>query len=412
MTDTSREACMNRDAADPLAAMRDRFVLPDGTIYLDGNSLGVLPKAVPARLTQVVGEEWGRDLIRSWNTADWINLPARVGAKIARLIGARDSEVVAADSTSVNLFKLLTAAVRLRPGRRVILSETGNFPTDLYVAQGVESLFDGVELRTVDGDAIAGAIDDSVAVVFLTHVDFRSGRIHDMAGVTAAAHAAGALMLWDLAHSAGALPVDLNGCGADLAVGCGYKYLNGGPGAPAFLYVAEALQDTIRQPLSGWMGHSDPFAFVTDYAPAGGIRRNLCGTPPVLAMAALDAALDAWDGIDMAAVRAKSVALCDLFIELVEERCAGAGLRLASPRDADRRGSQVSFRHAEGYAVMQALIDRGVIGDFRSPDLLRFGFTPLYLRYIDVWDAVDALADILASGSWNRDSYKRRAAVT
>lgn len=408
----SRQACLDRDAADPLAPWRDRFSLPAGTIYLDGNSLGVLPTAVPARIADVIAREWGDDLIRSWNTAGWIDLPARVGAKIARLIGARDHEVIAADSTSVNLFKLLTAALRLRPGRTVILSETGNFPTDLYVGQGAAGLFDGVALRHVDAEAIAGAIDETVAVVSLTHVDFRSGRLHDMAAITEAAHAAGALMLWDLAHSAGALPVDLNGCGADLAVGCGYKYLNGGPGAPAFLYVAEALQDAIDQPLSGWMGHSDPFAFVPDYAPAGGIRRNLCGTPPVLAMAALDTALDVWDDVDLTTLRAKSIALGDLFIALVEDRCAGQGLTLASPRDGQRRGSQVSFRHPEGYAVMQALIDRGVIGDFRSPDLLRFGFTPLYLRYTEVWDAVDILADILTTGAWDRDDFKRRAAVT
>lgn len=413
MTDrSSREACIYSDTTDPLAPCRDRFDLPDGILYLDGNSLGVLPKAVPERIGRVIAEEWGRGLIRSWNTADWINLPARVGAKIARLIGARADEVVAADSTSVNLFKLLTAALRLRPGRKVILSETGNFPTDLYVAQGAAGLFDGVELRHVDGDAIVDAIDENVAVVSLTHVDFRSGRLHDMAAVTAAAHEAGALILWDLAHSAGALPVDLNGCGADLAVGCGYKYLNGGPGAPAFLYVAEALQDAVDQPLSGWMGHADPFAFVPDYAPAGGIRRTLCGTPPVLAMAALDTALDVWDGVDLAALRAKSMALGDLFIALVEERCAGHDLTLASPRRAEERGSQVSFRHPEGYAVMQALIARGVIGDFRSPDLLRFGFTPLYLRYADVWDAVDILADILATAAWDRDDFKHRAAVT
>ncbi len=412
MTEPSREDCLTRDAADPLAHHRAQFDLPDGTIYLDGNSLGVLPKSVPERIERVIRQEWGRDLIRSWNTADWYTLPARVGGKIARLIGARAHEVVAADSTSVNLFKLLTAAVRLRPGRRVILSESGNFPTDLYVSQGVSGLFDGIELRTADKADIAGAIDDDVAVVSLTHVDFRSGQMHDMATVTEAAHEAGALMLWDLAHSAGALPVDLNGCGADLAVGCGYKYLNGGPGAPAFLYVAEALQAAIDQPLSGWMGHSDPFAFVTDYAPADGIRRNLCGTPPVLAMAALDAALDVWDRVDLQALRDKSVAMCDVFIQLVERRCDGLGLTLASPRDSEMRGSQVSFRHAEGYAVMQALIDRGVIGDFRSPDLLRFGFTPLYLRYVDVWDAVDILTDILSTGSWNQDAYKRRAAVT
>jgi kynureninase len=408
-----REHCEELDRRDPLAAFRDRFLLPEGVLYLDGNSLGPLPKAVPARLREVVEREWGQGLIRSWNTAHWINLPQRVGDKIAPLIGAGPGEVVAADSTSVNLFKLLCAALAVAPERRVILSEAGNFPTDLYVAEGVRDLLArGHELRLVEAGELERAIDEEVAVLMLTHVDFRSGFRHDLPALTAAAHSKGALALWDLSHSAGAMPIALGAAGADLAVGCGYKYLNGGPGAPAFLYVRRELQDRIRSPLSGWMGHREPFAFATSYAPAAGIGRNLCGTPPVLAMAALDAALDLWAEVDLDAVRAKSEALAALFIAAVEERCGDLGVMLASPRAAAQRGSQVSFRHGEGYAVMQALIARGVIGDFRAPDLIRFGFTPLYQRHVDIFDAALALAEILREELWNRPEFQRRAAVT
>lgn len=408
-----REQCEELDRRDPLAAFRERFLLPDGVRYLDGNSLGPLPKAVPLRLREVVEQEWGQGLIRSWNAAHWIDLPQRVGDKIAPLIGAGPGEVVAADSTSVNLFKLLCAALAIAPGRRVILSEAGNFPTDLYVAEGVRDLLArGHELRLVETGGLVDALDENVAVMMLTHVDFRSGYRHDMAALTAAARRKGALTLWDLSHSAGAMPVALGDAGADLAVGCGYKYLNGGPGAPAFLYVRRDLQDRIRPPLSGWMGHREPFAFTAGYAPAGGILRNLCGTPPVLAMAALDAALDLWTEVDLDAVRAKSVALAELFIAAVEERCGGLGVTLASPRSAAQRGSQVSFRHGQGYAVMQAMIARGIIGDFRAPDLMRFGFTPLYLRHVDVFEGALALTDILREGLWNRPEYQGRAAVT
>jgi len=408
-----RKQCEALDRRDPLAGFRERFLLPEGIIYLDGNSLGALPKAVPARLRAVVEREWGEGLIRSWNAAQWIELPRRVGDKIAPLIGARAGEVVAADSTSVNLFKLLCAGLEIASRRRVILSEQGNFPTDLYVAEGVRDLLrQGHELRLVEREDLLAALDETVAVLMLTQVDFRSGYRHDMAGLTAAAHRKGALTLWDLSHSAGAMPVDLESFGADLAVGCGYKYLNGGPGAPAYLYVRRTLQDRVRSPLSGWMGHQQPFAFTAEYAPAEGIARNLCGTPPVLAMASLDAALDLWAEVDMSVLRAKSVALSELLIATVEERCAGLGLALASPREAEHRGSQVSFRHEQGYAVMQALIAAGVIGDFRAPDLIRFGLTPLYLRYVDIYDAALALAEILRERHWNRPEYLRRAAVT
>lgn len=410
----TREDCLALDAADPLAGLRDEFLLPDGVIYLDGNSLGPLAKRVRDRLAECAIREWGDGLIRSWTAAGWIDLPAHVGAKVARIVGADAEGVVATDSTSVNLFKLLAAALTLRPDRRVIVSERGNFPTDLYMAEGLATLLDrGHELRLVDSDAeLEAAVGRDVAVLMLTHVDYRSGRMHDMARLTALAHRHGALTIWDLAHSVGAVPVDLAADDADFAVGCGYKYLNGGPGAPAFLYVAPRHREAARQPLSGWFGHAAPFAFEPAFRPRPDMAKFLTGTPPVLSLAALDAALDLWQGIDMAEVREKSVRLSELFIALVEERCAGHDLALASPREAARRGSQVSFAHPAGYAAMQALIARGVIGDFRAPDLLRFGFTPLYTRHADVWDAVAVLADILATRSWDRPEYHVRAAVT
>lgn len=400
------------DAADPLAACRARFILPDGVIYLDGNSLGALPRTTPGRLERVVRQEWGEGLIRSWNGAGWIDLPQRVGDKIGRLVGAAPGQVVVADSTSVNLFKALAGAVRLRPGRPVVLSERGNFPTDLYIAQGLGEMLGGIELRLVGREEIPAAIDERTAVVMLTHVDYRSGAMHDMAAVTRAARDAGALMLWDLAHSAGAVPLDLDGCGVDLAVGCGYKYLNGGPGAPAFLHVASRHQEAFRQPLTGWMGHAAPFTFDTVYEPAPGIRRALCGTPAVLALAALEAGVDELLAVDMADVRRKSVAMTGLFRRLLDRECAGFGLAPVGPDDPERCGSQVSVRHPQGYAVMQALIARSVIGDFRAPDIMRFGFAPLYLRFADVRDAVLTLKDVLATGAWDRPEFQRRAAVT
>lgn len=413
MTRLARADLLALDAADPLAPAREQFTLPDGIIYLDGNSLGALPRATPKRLAEAALNEWGRDLIRSWNAHGWIDLPRRIGDKIARVICAGPGEVVVADSTSINLFKVLAAALNLNPGRRVILSERDNFPTDLYMAQGLTTLLGGRhELRLVDGDEIAGAIGEDTAVVMLTHVNYKSGAMHDMAAITSAAHARGALMLWDLAHSAGAVPVDLNGCGADFAVGCGYKYLNGGPGAPAFVWVNKKHQERFVQPLSGWLGHASPFAFETDYRPAAGVARYVCGTPPVLSMIALECGVDMFQDLDLAALRRKSMALTDLFIRLVEQECDGFGLSLLSPRAAERRGSQVSLRHAEGYPIMQALIARGIIGDFRAPDILRFGFAPLYVRFADLWDAVAALRDILSSRAWDKPEFHVRAAVT
>jgi kynureninase len=422
----TREDCVARDAADPLAAHRNAFALPDGVIYLDGNSLGPLPRATPARLREVVDREWGEGLVRSWNTAGWIDAPRRIGARIARLVGASANELICADSTSVNLFKVLAAALALQTARpqvstnerRVILSERGNFPTDLYIAQGLADLLGGRHaLKLVEFDEVAAAIDERVAVLMLTHVNYRTGAMHDMAALTRRAHDAGALVIWDLAHSAGAVPVDLNAAGADFAVGCGYKYLNGGPGAPAFVFVAErhlaALADrTFAQPLSGWIGHRAPFDFVSDYAPARGIDRFAVGTPSILALAALHCGVDTVLAAGIDALRAKSVALTELFIALIEQRCAGLGLALATPRDPQRRGSQVSFAHEHAWPVMQALIARGVIGDFRAPDILRFGFAPLYVRFVDVWDAVEALREVLANRAWDRPEFRRRKTVT
>jgi kynureninase len=385
---------------------------------------------VADRVAGVVTAQWGTGLIGSWNSAGWIGLHRSVGAKIGRLVGAQEGEVIAADSTSVNLFKLLVAAHRMRPERRVILTERGNFPTDGYIVDSVARMCglevlrvdpdrvlptigaEGPEIPDTDGSPLGATRPEDIAVVVLTHVDYRTGRMHDLPTVTRAAQSAGALMLWDLAHSAGAVPVDLTGAGADLAVGCSYKYLNGGPGAPAFAFVARRLQDELDQPLTGWLGHQAPFALEPTYRPAVGIDRAQCGTPPVLSLAALDAALDAFDGVSMRELRAKSLSLTELFIALVDARVGSYGIELASPRDGEHRGSQVSVRHPHAYEIVQALIARGVVGDFRAPDLARFGFAPLYLRHVDVWDAVEHLLAVVADEEFRRPEHGVRFAVT
>jgi kynureninase len=436
----SRDDCVRRDSADALAPLREQFMLPEGAIYVDGNSLGALPRATPARVAAAVQQEWGDGLIRSWNDAGWITLPQRVGDRIGALIGAQPGETVAADSTSVNLFKVLSAAARIvgadSPGRRVIVSERQNFPTDLYIAEGLCRDL-GWSLELLEPPAIAerlsGGGGADVAILMLTQVNYRTGALHDMGAMTALAHAAGALAVWDLAHSAGALPVDLHGAGADFAIGCGYKFLNGGPGAPAFVWAHPRHAERFWQPLSGWMGHAAPFAFQPGYQPAPGIARFLCGTPAVLSLTALECGVETLHAADalggMAALREKAVALTELFIALVDERCAALGLALASPRDARLRGSQVSLTHAgadgagHGYAIMQALIARGVIGDFRAgtaadahgpalPDILRFGFTPLYLRFVDVYDAVEHLVQVLRRQEYREARFNGRSAVT
>ncbi len=392
-------------------ATRAMFYIPEGVVYLDGNSLGPMPLAAAARVARTVTDEWGGLLIRGWNEAGWMDLPARVGDRIGRLIGAPAGTVVTGDTLSIKVYQALASAAALRPDRRVILSDTGNFPSDLYMADGLcRTLGDGWRLVTVAPEDVADAIDASVAVLMLTEVDYRTGRLHDMAALTARAHTAGALTVWDLAHSAGALPVDVTAAGADFAVGCTYKYLNSGPGGPAFIHVAPRLAEAARPALSGWLGHEAPFAFDLDYRPGRGIERMRVGTPPILQLAALDAAMDVWEGVSMADVRARSIALSQAFIAGVEAACPA--LTLASPRDPAARGSQVSFRHPEGYAIMQALIARGVIGDFRAPDILRFGFTPLYIGEAEVARAVAVLAEVMATGAWDRPDYRRRAKVT
>jgi kynureninase len=398
------------DRTDPLAALRDGFSLPEGVIYLDGNSLGPLQHAVQSRMAGVVAVEWGHGLIRSWNTHDWLDLPAKVGAKIAPLIGAPAGAVTVADSTSVNIFKLLAAALAARPDRKIIVTEAGNFPTDLYMAGGIARLLNaGHEVRIAAHDDLPAAIRDDVAIVLLTEVDYRSGRRHDMARMTAHIHKAGALVIWDLCHSAGAFPVDLTSAKADFAVGCGYKYLNGGPGAPAFVYVAPQHLPHLRQPLTGWMGHASPFTFDDTYQPAPSVEAMRVGTPPVLGMSALDAALDVFAKADLGALKQKADRMFDIFASEMEATCPQ--LEIITPRDPAQRGNQIALRFGEAYAVMQALIARGVIGDFRTPDIIRIGFAPLYVRYEDVVRAAHILAGIMRDESWNRAEFMVRAKV-
>jgi kynureninase len=402
------------DASDPLRGMRDRFVLPEGVIYLDGNSLGAASKAVFGELEKAAREEWGQDLIRAWNKDGWFEMPLELGDRIGRLIGAAPGQTVVADTTSINIYKALHAALGLRPDRSVIVAEGNSFPTDLYMAEGVASTRPGTNLRLegVDAPNIEDLIDEKVGVILVNHVNYKSGELRDMAALTRKAHEAGTLVVWDLCHTAGAMPVDLDGSNADFAIGCTYKYLNGGPGAPAFIYVATRHLAEAHQPLSGWWGHARPFAFEQGFDASSGIRRFQCGTQPILSLRALKSALDIWADVDMQALRAKSIALTDLFIQLVESRCAGHGLTLESPRDASRRGSQVSFEHDNAYPIMQALIERGVIGDFRAPATIRFGFTPLYTSFGDVWRAVEILEDVLRSGAWREQRFSVRSAVT
>ena len=406
----TRDAAAALDDRSPLRDRRALFEMPDTLVYLDGNSLGALPRSVPPRVARVLEEEWGRGLIGSWNKAGWMDLTARVAGRIAPLIGARGADVHIGDSTTVTLFKTMVAACRMRPGRDVVVLEPGTFPTDGYVADAVTRLL-GMRLRWCDPADPAAALDEDVVLLALTHVDFRTGAMFDMDALTAAAHRAGALVCWDLCHSAGAVPVDLAAADADLAVGCTYKYLNGGPGSPAFVYVAPRLQPDLDQPITGWMGHAEPFAMERGYSPAAGIRRMASGTPPVVALAALDAALEVFDGVSLADIRAASLSLTGYFIDLVEARL-GDAFEVVTPRDPARRGSQVSLRHEHAYGMVQALIERAVVGDFRTPDIARFGFAPLYVRHVDVYDAVDHLAEVLGRAEFARPSYATRNPVT
>ncbi len=421
----TREVLAQLDASDPLTGFAERFELPEGVIYLDGNSLGALPKGAAARAAQVVNEEWGKGLIRSWNSAGWFEMPLKLGDKLGKLLGANPNETAITDTTSLNLFKALASALRTQkadaPQRRVIITERDNFPTDIYIAEGLADLVNSLsqetgipyEVRLIDDEAsLRNALGEDTAVLALSHVNYRTGAMWDMAGITAEAHRAGALVVWDLAHAAGAVPVDLNGADADYAVGCTYKYLNGGPGSPAFIWVNQRHHDRFWQPLSGWWSHNAPFAMADHYTPANDVRRFMCGTQPVTSLAMIEVGLDIALEADMSAVRAKSLELTDLFIELVETRCAEYGLELVTPREHERRGSHASFRHEHGYEIMAALIERGVIGDYREPEVLRFGITPLYLSRSDIWDAVEILREILHTGSWRREEYAVRNAVT
>ncbi|KJK25789.1 kynureninase [Burkholderiaceae bacterium 16] len=418
MTAMTREQCLALDQQDPLRSLREQFALPDGVIYLDGNSLGARPRSAAARAADVVSEEWGTGLIRSWNTAGWFELPQRLGNMLAPLVGAGEDEIVVTDTTSINLFKVLAAALRVQqtrdPKRKIIVSEASNFPTDLYIAQGLADLLQqGYSLRLVNApEEIDAAVDADTAVLMLTHVNYKTGEMLDMAGLTEMAHARGVLTVWDLAHSAGAVPVALNESKADYAVGCTYKYLNGGPGSPAFLWVAPALRNAFWQPLSGWWGHAAPFAMEPGYRPRDGVARFLCGTQPITSLAMVECGLDIFAQTDMQSLRAKSLQLTDLFIALVEARCGHHPLELVTPRAHMRRGSHVSFAHPDGFGLVQALIERGVIGDYREPRVARFGFTPLYTSFTEVWDAVEIMRDVLDSGSYKAERHQTRGQVT
>lgn len=421
----SRASLQQLDAKDPMTAFRDRFILPESVIYLDGNSLGALPKGAAERAAQVITQEWGQGLIRSWNTAGWFELPLKLGEKLGKLIGAQPNETAITDTTSLNLFKALASALRTQkadaPERHVIITERDNFPTDIYIAEGLADLVNslgaetGINYEVVlieDAESLSAALNESAAVLALSHVNYRTGAMWDMAQVTAAAHEAGVLTVWDLAHAAGAVPVDLNGANADYAVGCTYKYLNGGPGSPAFIWVNAKHHDRFWQPLSGWWSHKAPFEMADHYTPANDVRRFMCGTQPVTSMAMIEVGLDIALEANMDAVRANSLELTDLFIQLVESRCAGFGLELVTPREHANRGSHVSFSHPNGYEIIAALIDAGVIGDYREPGVLRFGITPLYLSRTDIWDAVEILREILHTNAWQREEYAVRNAVT
>lgn len=411
MSEISLEYLQGLDATDPLAHFRDLFALPEDLIYLDGNSLGALPKQTPAHLQNVINKQWGQELIRSWNSHQWLQKPVQLGDRLGKFVGAAQGQNLVCDSTSVNIFKLAAAAIRLRPRRHKIITETGNFATDLYLLQGLQRMLgDQLELVAVSRDKVAAEIDKETALVLLTHTHYKSGQIWDMAEITALSHQYGALILWDLSHSLGAMPVYLDQLNVDFAVGCNYKYINGGPGAPAYLYVAQRHQDKLEQPLTGWLGHRRPFDFDDHYQPALGIEQTLCGTPSVLANAALETALDIMEQADLSALRHKSQQLGNIFIQLVTKFCPE--FEIASPTDPNQRGSQVSITHPEGYAIMQNLIARNIIGDFRAPNNMRFGFAPLYIRYTDIWHTVETLADIMATGSWQETRFHQRQIVT
>jgi kynureninase len=409
---TTRDECLALDSSDPFAGLRDEFLLREGEIYLDGNSLGPVSKGVQRRVAEVIDTEWAQGLVRSWNAAGWIDAPLRLGHRLAPLIGAREGEVLVADTLTFLLAKIIGGSLELKPERHVVITDAVNFHSDLYIVAAMARLAGrDIVVKNIDRDTLREHLDEDVALVMLTHVDFRTGEMLDLAGITADVHAVGALMLWDFAHSAGAVPLDVTGADVDFAAGCGYKYLNGGPGAPAFMYVAPRWHGVLRNPLPGWLGHARPFDFEPTYESAPGMRAYVTSSPSVIALGALEGALDVWDQTTMAEVRVKSLALTDLFISLVEEALPGV-FELVTPREHSRRGSQVAMRHDQGYGIIQALIDRGVMGDFRAPDICRFGFTPLYLRYVDVYDAVRILSDVMTTSAYLDESFAVRLTVT
>jgi kynureninase len=412
-TPVSRDACIARDASDPLGALRDRFVIPDGLVYLDGNSLGPMPRAAAGALNRTIEQEWGQDLIKSWNSAGWFDMPLRLGDRIGALIGAASGQTVVCDTTSINLYKAVHAAIGLRPDRGVVIAEAASFPTDLYIIEGaMTSAGRPMQRRLVgaDGPSVEALLDERVAVVVLSHVDYRTGALLDVAAITEQVHKSGALIVWDLCHSAGVIEIAFDRHAIDFAVGCTYKYLNGGPGSPAFISVAAAHQAAARHPLSGWWGHAAPFAFDRDFRPDAGIKRFLCGTPPIISLRGVDAALDALEGVEVAALREKSLALTELFMARITALLPN--LDIVTPRRRSLRGSQVAIAFDNGYSIVQAMIERGVIGDFRAPDIMRFGFAPLYLRFRDVWDAAAILAECFHAEVWRDPRYGQRHAVT
>ncbi len=408
----TRDDCLKLDREDPIRAFRDRFRLPEGVIYLDGNSLGALPKKAAERVAQVVDVEWAEHLVDGWLKDNWMGLSEALGDKIAKLIGADQGEVIVVDTTSINVHKVLAAALLMRPERRTLLTDQGNFPTDVYMAQGLAGFLERQHrVKVVGEDELIESIDDDTAVVFLTQINYRTGRLYDMARITAAAHAKGALAVWDVAHTAGCIPIELNKIHADFAVGCGYKYLNGGPGAPGFVFAPKRHHDKVHQPLTGWLGHANPFAFDLDYKPAQGIRQWRASSPPILGVVAMEAGIDDLIEFGVDKVRTKSLALTALFMELIEKRLAQHGFTFATPRD-EQRGSQVALRHRDGWPIMQALKKRKVIGDFREPDIVRFGFAAPYVRFVDVWDAVDHLSDVMETGAWKKPEFQVKKWVT
>ena len=415
MNKLTREDFTSLDKIDPLAKVRDEFSLPQNLIYFDGNSLGPLPKCTIHTLETMIQKEWGNGLIGSWNKENWINMPRELGNKIAPLVGAKLGEVIVVDSTSVNLFKVLTSALLLNKNRRVIVSEAENFPSDLYILEGVNKMFGESYVRHLieEGDyEIDKYIDTSTAVVMLSHVNYKTGRISDIKRITSIAHEKGALVIWDLSHSVGVMPLYLHDCGVDFAVGCTYKHLNGGPGAPGFLYVHKSLIEKVSQPLTGWMGHIQPFEFVVNYQPANDICKYICGTPPIIAYKAIESGLTVFEQVSMNVVREKSIKLSEMFIQLMQQECIKFGFKLFSPRNAEQRGSQVSFTHGNGFSIMQTLISHSVVGDFRQPNILRFGFSPLYMRFEDVWDAVICLREIMQTKEWQSEQFNKRGYVT